>query len=275
MLGHDLMEVLSGHSVDGFSREDLDITEYEAVIRALEGYDTVINAAAYTKVDDAETHSDDAFAVNATGPRNIALACREHGARLIHVSTDYVFDGTATSPYREDHPRNPQSVYGKSKAEGEEGVLVENPDHTIIIRTAWLYGANGPNFVATMLKLAAQNETVSVVTDQIGQPTWSRDLAVMIRTLVESDVHSGIFHGTNSGQTSWWGFARVIFEKARLDPQRVLPTTSAEFVRPAPRPSWSVLGHQQWLDHSLPAPRPWNDAFAEAWDIVFENRHNA
>jgi dTDP-4-dehydrorhamnose reductase len=275
MLGHDLMSVLKGHSVVGFSRSDLNITAPEAVIKALSGFETVINAAAYTKVDDAETHPKEAFAVNAEGARHIARACHEHGSRLIHVSTDYVFDGTARKPYAEDHPRNPQSVYGMSKAAGEEGVLEANPDHTIIVRTAWLYGEYGPNFVATMLNLAAHNDTVSVVTDQIGQPTWSRDLALMITSIVDSDVRGGIFHGTNAGQESWWDFARVVFEKAGLDPARVLPTTSAQFVRPAPRPAWSVLDHSQWAKNGLPEPRRWEEAFAEAWDVVFSPRHNS
>ena len=273
MLGHDLMGVLQTDQLDvevvGFTRADLDITDSAAVGDALQGFDTVINTAAYTKVDDAETHQAEAFAVNAEGARNIARACKTSGQRLIHVSTDYVFDGLATTPYSEDHPLNPVSVYGKSKAAGEEAVLEENPDNTVIVRTAWLYGGAGSNFVTTMLRLASQHESVSVVTDQIGQPTWSRDLAIMIDGLCQSPLRHGIFHGTNSGRASWFDFARVIFESAGLDAARVQPTTSESFVRPAPRPAWSVLGHENWAAHGLVTPRTWQDAFSEAWTTVF------
>lgn len=271
MLGRDLMGVLAGPFTVGFSHATLDITDREAVLRELKDFEIVINTAAYTKVDDAEKNPEKAFAVNALGAENIAIACREHASRLIHVSTDYVFDGMATAPYPENHPRNPQSLYGKSKAAGEDAVLMAHPTATIIVRTAWLYGAGGSNFVHTMLNLATQTDTVAVVTDQIGQPTWSRDVALMIKTLVESEARSGIFHGTNSGQASWWDFARAIFDKAGLDSSRVIQTTSANFVRPAPRPAWSVLGHEEWAKHSLPIPRHWSEAFSEAWLTVFRN----
>lgn len=268
MLGTDLMSVLASSAPTGFTKSDLDITDAAAVTEALVGFDVIVNAAAYTKVDDAESHSDLAFAVNAEGPLNIARACATHGQRLIHVSTDYVFDGNATTPYSEDHPAKPQSVYGASKAEGENNVRTVLPDSSIIVRTAWLYGHGGPNFVATMLSLATSRETASVVTDQVGQPTWSYDLAGMIASLIDSPVRSGIFHGTNAGHASWYDFAQKIFDAAGLDPERVLPTTSESFVRPAPRPAWSVLGHDAWERHGLPVPRPWRDAFQDAWDSV-------
>jgi dTDP-4-dehydrorhamnose reductase len=188
------------------------------------------------------------------------------------VSTDYVFGGEATVPYPEDYPRNPQSAYGRTKAAGEERVLSAHPDKSIIIRTAWLYGEHGPNFVSTILSLAASRDSVSVVTDQVGQPTWSKDLARMIANLAYSSVRSGVFHGTNSGQASWWEFARAIYTHAGLDPERVIPTNSAEFVRPAPRPAWSVLGHHEWSTHNLPEPRSWQEAFDEAWSEVFSQR---
>jgi dTDP-4-dehydrorhamnose reductase len=273
MLGHDLMSVLPAHQpevdVVGFTRAELDITNSAAVGDALQGFDTVINTAAYTKVDDAQTHEAEAFAVNAEGARNIAQASKSYDQRLIHVSTDYVFDGLATTPYSEDHPRNPVSVYGKSKAAGEEAVLEENPHNTIIVRTAWLYGGAGSNFVSTMLRLASQHDTVSVVTDQIGQPTWSRDLAIMIEGICQSPLRHGVFHGTNAGQASWFDFAGVIFDAAGLDTSRVQPTTSESFVRPAPRPAWSVLGHDNWAARDLAEPRAWEAAFSEAWTTVF------
>ncbi len=273
MLGWDLMKVFQQESPDtslqGFTKADLDITDSNAVGDALQGFDTVINAAAYTKVDDAETNEGLAFAINADGARNIAQACKNYGQRLIHVSTDYVFDGRATTPYPEDQPHNPISAYGRSKAAGEDAVLEENPDQTVIIRTAWLYGQAGANFVTTMLRLATEHETVSVVRDQIGQPTWSRDLADMIRSITLAPIRKGIFHGTNKGHTSWFDFAQVIFAYAGLDPSRVQPTTSEFFVRPAPRPAWSVLGHKNWGSHNLPAPRGWQEAFADAWMTDF------
>lgn len=269
MLGRDLMSILEDYDVTGFSKSHLDITNEQAVRESLAGFDTVINAAAYTKVDDAETREELALAINGAGAGNIARVCKELGARLIHVSTDYVFDGDATTPYPEDAPRAPRSVYGKSKTAGEEAVLAEHPDDSVIIRTAWLYGEHGQNFVSTMLRLGAEHDTVSVVTDQVGQPTWSRDLARMISSLVDSPVRSGVFHGTNSGKASWWDFARAIFEHAGWNPERVHPTRSAEFIRPAPRPTWSVLGHEQWQANGLPTPRGWQEAFDEAWTEVF------
>jgi len=273
MLGTDLMAALKDHYPTGFTRAHLDITDDKAVNEALGGFDVVINAAAYTRVDDAETHPDLAFAVNALGPKNIAQACALHGQRLIHVSTDYVFDGRASTPYETGHPTNPPSVYGESKAQGEQYVQETLPDSSVIVRTAWLYGQSGPNFVTTMLTLSQTRDTLQVVDDQIGQPTWSKDLAHMIRNLVTSDVKSGVFHGTNAGQTSWWDFARRIFASAGLDPERVQATTSADFVRPAPRPAWSVLDHADWGRHGLIAPRAWEDAFDEAWDTVFATHY--
>ena len=265
MLGHDLVEVLQDYYVNASTRTELDVTRWEEVRDAVAGHDVVINAAAYTAVDDAETNRDLAFAINAEGPRHLARAASESGATLIHVSTDYVFNGHATTPYAEDTPLDPQSAYGGSKAGGEQAIQEEHPDGSVIIRTAWLYGTHGSHFPATMLKAAQTRDTLDVVTDQIGQPTWSRDLAGMIRSLVDARVSSGIFHGTNSGHTSWYGFAREIFATAGLDPERIQPTTSDAFVRPATRPAWSVLGHQAWLDAGLPTPRAWEEAWREAF----------
>ena len=269
MLGHDLVATFSDADLDARTREDLDITDAAAVARAVEGVDVVINAAAYTKVDDAETERDLAFAINADGPRNVSRACETYGARLIHVSTDYVFDGNAATPYPEDTPRNPASVYGQSKAAGEEAIEAEYPEGSIIIRTAWLYGEHGPNFPRTMLRLSQSHDTVTVVTDQVGQPTWTRDLAGWIRLLVNSDIRSGVFHGTNSGQTSWFEFAREVYRLGGLDPERIQPTKSDEFPRPAPRPAWSVLGHEAWGKASFPEPRDWREALKEAFPICF------
>jgi dTDP-4-dehydrorhamnose reductase len=243
MLGHDLHSILHEYDLTATTRADLDITDQDAVDRAVADCDVVINAAAYTRVDQAETEPEEALRINAEGPATLARACATHQARLIHVSTDYVFDGSATTPYPEDTARNPQSVYGRTKAAGEEALEEIYPEGSLIIRTAWLYGTHGKHFPGTMLELSKTHDTLSVVTDQVGQPTWSRDLARMIKRLVDSDIHSGVL-------------------------ERIQPTTSDAFVRPAPRPAWSVLGHDAWGVAGLETPRPWQDALAEAFPTV-------
>ncbi|MGN6426481.1 MAG: dTDP-4-dehydrorhamnose reductase [Leifsonia sp.] len=264
MLGQDLQKALAGHEVTALRRADLDVTDRDAVLAAVPGHDVVINASAYTKVDDAETHEDDAYAINALGTENLAIASAAAGARFVTVSTDYVFDGHATEPYAEDTPRDPINAYGRTKAAGEELALAAHPDGTFIVRTAWLYGAGGPNFARTMVKLAGSHETVSVVADQIGQPTWTGDLAERIVAMLDADAPAGVYHGTNSGRASWYDFAKAVFSAAGLDPDRVTPTDSATFVRPAPRPSFSVLGHEAWAKAGLAPMRSWEDALADA-----------
>jgi dTDP-4-dehydrorhamnose reductase len=265
MLGHDLQSALAGRDVTALTRADLDVTDAEAVAAAVAGHDVVVNASAYTKVDDAESNEDAAYAVNATGAGNLAAAAAATGAWLVQVSTDYVFDGSATSPYAESTPVHPVSAYGRTKAEGERLALEANPDRTYIVRTAWLYGQHGPNFAKTMLTLAAKLDTVSVVTDQVGQPTWTLDLAHRIVALLDSDAPAGIYHGTASGQGSWMDFAAAVFAGAGLDPARVLPTDSSQFVRPAPRPAYSVLGHDAWSAAGLDPMRDWRSALDEAF----------
>jgi len=264
MLGSDLQHALAGREVTALTRAELDITDARAVSAAVAGHDVVFNTAAYTDVDGAEAHEADAFAINVTGVENVARAAATQGAKLVTISTDYVFDGAAAGPYPEDSPRDPINAYGRSKAAGEERALAAHPGGTYIVRTAWLYGAAGANFAATMLRLAASNPTVSVVDDQLGQPTWTADLAAQLIALVDADAPAGIYHGTNSGQTSWFGFARAVFEEAGLDPERVLPTDGASFARPAARPSYSVLGHGAWTRAGLAPMRPWRDALHAA-----------
>ncbi|WP_448809342.1 dTDP-4-dehydrorhamnose reductase [Agromyces bauzanensis] len=265
MLGTDLRAAFADQAVVALGRADLDVTDLDAVRRVVAGSDVVVNAAAYTKVDDAETNEDAAYAVNALGAKRLAIAAREAGAKLVQVSTDYVFDGSATAPYAEDAPRHPISAYGRTKAAGEEFVQAEHPSGAYIVRTAWLYGEHGPNFAATMLRLTATHPTVSVVDDQLGQPTWTADLARQIRLLVESDAPAGVYHGTNAGRASWFDFAKAVFAEAGLDPDRVLPTDSSSFVRPAPRPSYSVLGHDRWAEVGIPRMRDWHEALHEAF----------
>ena len=271
MLGRDLTDVCSDMDVRALSRAELDITDKDAVQRAVDGVDVVVNCAAYTAVDQAEEDVDQAMAINGVGPGILAEACKNSGATLIHLSTDYVFRGEATTPYPENAPRDPVSVYGKSKAAGEEAIMTTYSDGSVIIRTAWLYGEHGPSFPRTMLTASTTRDTLNVVDDQVGQPTWTKDVAKQIRLVINRGIRSGIFHGTNSGHTSWWNFARTIFHTAGLDPNRILPTSSAEFVRPAPRPAWSVLGHDAWAGVGIPAMRSWEDAFAEAYPECFSD----
>lgn len=265
MLGSELERALAGREFTGLRRADLDITDTDAVsaVIAAAQPDAVINAVAYTRVDDAESDEEAAFAVNATGAGALAAAAWSAGARFVHVSTDYVFHGDATEPYAEDAPLDPLGAYGRTKAAGERLVREAHPD-AHIVRTAWLYGAGGANFVATMLRLAGERETVDVVADQVGQPTWAADLARAIVLLLDSDAPAGIYHGTNAGRASWFELARAVFAESGLDPERVRPTDSATFVRPAPRPSFSVLAHDAWGRAGLPAPRPWREALHEA-----------
>ena len=271
MLGRDLQTALAGRDVTALGRSDLDVTDLDAVKAAVAGHDVIINCAAYTKVDDAEMHEDEAYAVNAVGPYNLAVAASALQAKLVQISTDYVFDGSATTPYAENTPHSPISAYGRSKAAGEDFVQVENGSRSYIVRTAWLYGKNGPNFAKTMLKAAGTRDTLSVVTDQVGQPTWTVDLAAQIVLLLDSDAPAGMYHGTNSGVASKFDQARDVFALAGLDPERVLPTDSSAFVLPAPRPAYSVLGHAGWAAAGLAPMRSWQDAQAEAFAAgVFE-----
>lgn len=260
-LGSDLMNLLGERAV-GLDVPDIDITDLATVVDAMRATSptVVINCAAYTAVDAAESDEDTAEAINGTGAAHVAEAAT--GSRLIHVSTDYVFDGAAANPYAEDAQPDPRSAYGRTKLHGEQAAL-DHPQ-SYVVRTAWLYGVAGSNFVKTMLTLEKTRETLSVVDDQVGQPTWSRDLAAQLILLGESGAEPGIYHGTNSGQTSWYGFTRKIFELIGADPDRVQPTTTAAFPRPAKRPTYSVLGHDRWRHQGLPSMRHWEDALTAA-----------
>jgi len=271
MLGQAVTEVLSarGHDVTAASRAAVDVVSIEHCRGAIEGQDVVVNAAAWTRVDDAETHEAQAYAVNATGAANVARVCRETGARLVHISTDYVFAGEATDPYAEDAPLAPRSAYGRTKAAGEWAVRAECPD-SLVVRTAWLYGPGGPNFVATMARLAGQHETLSVVDDQRGQPTSTADLAGLVADLLGAHAPAGIYHGTSEGSTTWFGLTRAIFEELGLDPARVLPSTSAAFPRPAPRPAYSVLGHERTRDVGVPLLPHWREALAASIHVTLK-----
>lgn len=251
MLGQDLLaELLArGESAVGIDRAEVDITDPDSAMAAVTGggpagagYDVVVNCAAWTAVDDAESNEGPAFTVNAVGPANLAVAARTAGARLVQISTDYVFDGSSSAPYPEDAPIAPRSAYGRTKAAGEWAVRAEAPDH-LILRTAWLYGAHGRCFPKTMARLAAERGALTVIDDQQGQPTWTMDVADLVIRLTLSRAPSGTYHATSSGRCSWFDFARAVVSSAGHDPAIVAPTTSEAFASPAPRPAFSVLGH--------------------------------
>jgi dTDP-4-dehydrorhamnose reductase len=273
MLGRDLLSALRragvpDQQISGVTRAGLDITDPAAVTAAVEALagagGVVVNCAAWTAVDDAETQESAAFEANAVGPQLLARACARSGARLVQLSTDYVFDGSATVPYPVDAPAAPRSAYGRTKAAGEWAVRAELPDGHWIVRTAWLYGEHGPNFVRTMARLEADREFVDVVDDQYGQPTWSRDLAERIVATVAADAPAGTYHGCASGRTSWHGLAAEVFTLLGADPSRVRTTTSAAFVRPAPRPAFSVLDLSGWDKVAMAPQRDWREALREA-----------
>jgi len=257
MLGHDLLD-LFGDTARGVCHDEMEITDPASVEKALKGLRprVVINAVAYTNVDGCETERERAFAVNGDGVRNLALLTKEIGAKLVQVSTDYVFDGSKGAPWLENDPANPLSVYGRSKLMGEENAR-RNPDH-LIVRTQWLYGLNGKNFVETMLRLGVEQDEVAVVHDQFGAPTRTVDLSLAIRALLEKD-RRGTYHAANAGVCSWCDFARAIFREAGLK-TRVRPITTEELGRPAPRPRYSVLDCSKLTRDTGFVPEDWREA---------------
>ena len=226
----------------------------------------VINAAAYTAVDAAEGHgAARAHAVNAQAPQNLARACAAHHAQLVHISTDYVFGGRTAGPNRVDGPTVPRTVYGHSKLAGERAVL-DSAAPVHVVRTAWLYGAHGVNFVRTMARLAGERETVRVVADQHGNPTWTADLAdgLIALALTADRVPARVLHCANASATTWYGLARAVFTEIGADPDRVQPCRTEQFPRPAPRPANSVLDTSGWAAAGLPQLRHWRDALHAA-----------
>ena len=271
MLGRDLVRVLRDYpsvTVTTLDRGALDISDADAVAQAVAGHDVVINAAAWTNVDGAETDEEAATEINGRAVAQLARSCAAARARLLHVSTDYVFAGDAETPYPEDAPTKPVNAYGRSKLVGEEAVLRALPDLGYVVRTAWLYGEYGRNFVSTMLRLSAQRDTVEVVDDQRGQPTWSyalaRRLVELGGTALRGAAPAGVYHATASGETTWYGLARAVFAGAGLDPDRVRPISGDKFPLPAPRPSYSVLGHNRWAAAGLVPMARWDDSLTQA-----------
>ena len=283
MLGREVRQVLAAGGVHALplARTDLDLTDEAAVRRTLRHVRpaVVVNCAGWTDVDGAERDEEAAWRVNAEATGNLARACAATGARLLHVSTDYVFPGDATwhdetspAPYTENAPTGPRTAYGRSKLAGEQAVLAELPTAGAVVRTAWLYGAHGRNFVQTMAgrALAPDRPTVEVVSDQYGQPTWARDVAQHLLALGRSALPaSGVYHSTSAGHTTWYELAREVFQRCGADPARVRPCGSETLDRPAPRPAWSVLGRVRGHEPAgQPAARDWRAALDEAFPCV-------
>jgi dTDP-4-dehydrorhamnose reductase len=276
-LGRDLAS-LSGPEAEitAPGSRELDLTQTGAVVEAVAELTTsaraagrlpiVVNAAAYTAVDAAEEDEDRAFAVNADGPRVLAAVCSARRVPLIHVSTDYVFPGDGQRPYEPGDLLRPRSAYGRTKAAGEDAVLGSGA-LAWVVRTAWVYGATGGNFVKTIARLAAERDTLSVVDDQTGSPTWSADLAAGLLELAGRIASgqgpgSAVLHCTNAGEATWCAFARAIVEELDGDPERVKPCGTEEFPRPAPRPAYSVLSNAAWREAGLTPLRPWREALS-------------
>lgn len=264
MLGTDLSTVIrERHELHPIDIEEVDITDRAAtmaLIREIQP-DCIFHTAAYTDVDGCESNIERAIKVNGEGSRTIAEGAARAGASLLHVSTDYVFDGKSSRPYRIDDDPNPLSVYGKSKLQGEIYVR-ELVDRHYVVRTGWLYGEHGPNFVEKIIRLAQERPRLEIVEDQVGSPTYTRDLAPALVRLAESE-RFGIHHVTNGGSCSWLEFARRILELAGIEDVEVAPTTTERFGRPAPRPAYSVLDNSVWRDAFGSVLRPWREAIED------------
>ena len=254
-----------------WSSKDLNITQGPIVRDFVSDLapKVIINCAAWTDVDGAETNEREASRVNGDGAENLALAAKNSGAKLIHVSTDYVFSGESKNSWQVDDRINPQSAYGRTKADGDERVLSAYPENSSIVRTAWLYSPWGKNFAKTMTRLAINGDgEVGVVNDQMGQPTSATDLAKQLVELGLSNSPPGIYHGTNSGQGTWFEFAQEIFKLTGVDTNRVLPVSSSEYPLPAKRPSYSVLSHDAWAKTTVQSMRDWRIALEEAMPAI-------
>lgn len=274
-LAHAMRAELASADVEYVSldRGRLDITDGDQVGETLNAIKpgVVLNTAAWTDVDGAEAAEAQAHQINAIGAAVLAGACLKQGSKFVQLSTDYVFSGIANTPWRENDPLNPFSAYGRTKAEGERLVQEIYPEGSYIVRTAWLYSPWGKNFVKTMIRLALQDtNTVRVVYDQVGQPTSALDLAAQIRKMIHLEVPAGIYHGTNSGETTWFDLARCIFILAGADSERVIPVATSDFPRPAARPQYSVLGHEQWANVGMKPMRFWLEALTSAMPAIVD-----
>lgn len=268
MLGHDLVNVLSAeHEVCTTTIETLDITDIDKTIKTVKenNPDVLVHAAAFTDVDGSESKPDLAYKVNAIGTRNVAVACQKTDCAMVYICTDYVFDGTNNNSYYEYDQTKPLGVYGKTKHTGEV-YIHDILNKFYIVRTSWLYGYHGPNFVTTMLNLAKTTDSISVVNDQIGSPTYTVDLADAIKLLIKRPSY-GIYHITNSEHCSWYDFAMEIFKQANVQVD-LKPVTTEEYPRPAPRPKYSVLKNYNWKMEGYPKIRSYKEALSDYMKLL-------
>ena len=256
-LSHTQLDITNQNDIDSFFTRELP--------------NVVLNAAAWTNVDLAESQEGEAFLINAHGPKLLAEACAKFDAKFVHLSTDYVFSGISNAPWSETSEVAPVSAYGRTKAAGERAVLDIYPSGSYVVRTAWLYSPWGKNFVKTLLKLALDGSgSIEVVNDQVGQPTSASDLAQQIQQMIVQNVSPGIYHGTNSGQATWFELAQKIFELAQVDCERVVAVNSSRFPRPAKRPAYSVLGHNHWVQVGLNPMQPWQGALMDVFPAILQ-----
>ncbi|MBE0604131.1 MAG: dTDP-4-dehydrorhamnose reductase [Deltaproteobacteria bacterium] len=277
LLGKEVAKVFRrrGFEVRETDLSELDVTSPAACREAVSGYlpEVVIHCAAYTAVDRAESEAEAAFAVNEAGTRNVAVACRESGALMVTFGSDYVFDGTLDRPYREDDPVRPLSVYGKSKLAAEEALRESGCDH-LLVRTQWLYGPGGKNFIQTILDKARQGATLKVASDQTGCPTLTKDLAEAVLRLVEAGAR-GTVHFSNEGETTWFYLARFVLKGEEFSSVPLLPAATRDLPYPAPRPAYSVLSKEKYRGITGESPRPWDEAVKEFLSSLPAGRSNA
>ena len=273
-LGQELIHLLKIKNIEatGTDRNEIDFAKPNEIAEKLAKLNPshIVNCGAYTQVDKAEEEPELANLINAQAVGVIAKFASERKIAFVHISTDYVFDGTSTIAYLEDDKINPQSVYGSSKALGEKEALENNPD-SYILRTAWVYGEYGSNFPKVIAKKLRNNESLNVVNDQIGSPTWTFDLASAIIEILEKRPKPGIYHITNSESCSWFEFAQEIAKTLNVDENLVKPTDSKSFVRPAVRPKFSVLSNTKWENAGLTPLRSWKEAWNKAATTVLSN----
>ncbi len=260
-LGGDVCRVLKEKNIPhiGIDKDDVDITSEKNVTDYFEktDFDILIHCAAYTAVDKAEEESELCFAINAKGTENLAKICKEKNAAIIYISTDYVFSGEVETPFETEDEKSPLSVYGKSKYEGEKAVM-SLCEKYFIVRTSWVFGEQDRNFIATMLRLSETRDEINVVCDQIGSPTYSKDLALLLTEMAHTEKY-GVYHGTNEGYCSWYELAKKVFDYKKI-PVKVTPVTSKEYITPAKRPKNSRLSKKALSDAGFSLLPPWEDA---------------
>ena len=269
LLGQEIARVFEGSAgIRSTDREEWDVTDPEACRREVDAFrpDVVIHCAGYTAVDRAESEAEKALLLNVEGTRNVARACRRRGALMVTFGTDYIFDGASSRPYREEDPANPLSVYGRTKWAAEQALREEGGDH-LLVRTQWMFGPAGRNFIRTILEKARRGETLRVASDQVGCPTFSRDLAGAVRNLLGARVRGSV-HFSSEGETSWYGLARHVLERCGLPAALLSPARTRELPYPAPRPAYGVLSKEKYRTVTGASPRPWEEAVGEYLEMI-------